>query len=138
MVDILYDGPDALVTSRLLLIRTRPSQTLWTDRINRPRVVAEPLTPTQVALIQVTVLIILVFLVIWPATRRPAAFVVAAAVMVAAAAMLATARRRRRYTLCCEYEDRRIDLLTSTNRGELKRISKAILAADRDGLDPCR
>jgi len=137
MVDILYDGPDALLTDRILVIRTRPQQTLWTSRINRPEVVSQPLSPMQAGLIHVLGVTALLILAIWPATRRPEAFVIGAAVMTVATLALTAARRRqpRRYTLCCIYEDKCVELLTGTDRGELARIARAIREATGAGTD---
>jgi hypothetical protein len=139
MVDILYDGPAALVTDRVLVIRTRPPQTLWTNRINRPCVVPEPLSPTRAGLTHALGATALLVLAIWPATRRPEAFLIGAIVVAVSAFALAAARRKqpRYYTLCCIYEDKCVELLAATDRNELVRIARAIqdAAADNPGDD---
>jgi len=139
MVVILYDGPDALVTDRVLVIRTRPPQTLWMSGIDRPHVVSQPLSPAQASLIHVLGVAALLILAIWPATRRAEAFVVGAVIMAVAALALAALHRRRprHYTLCCVYRDECIELLSGTNRSELARIARAILdvTGDSPSLD---
>jgi hypothetical protein len=125
-----HDGPAALVTERVLVVRGYPQVFCWIDRISAVSVVGHPLHRAETALLHslppAAVLVVACLL-----TRRPLGCVFGVCALMAAVIALVTLRRYRPrlHDLRARYDGQPVVLVTSTRPRELVCVQKAISAA---------
>lgn len=127
-----YDTADALVDSRVLVIRACvPSRSFAVEDLEDIRIVRCATDPLRSITAHAASVTIMVALAASPATRRPLAFLAGTAVIVVAFVALGAVRtlRPRLYELRASYAGMQIVLLTSRQRSALVEVVDALTRA---------
>jgi hypothetical protein len=131
-----YDGPEALVDERVLVVRDEPALTFRIGEVGSPYVIKAAVHWVESMLSQVFGCLFLVALAAWPAARRPETFIFGAVVIAGASAAIAAWRRlrARAFELRATYQGMEIVLLSSGRQANLSRIAQALAGAEKAHL----